>query len=55
MEPATIVIIGIVVALGWILFRFLFKITAFLFRLGCLIIFLLVIGGTIYLYLNQPL
>ena len=41
MDPVTILIIIVVIVIGWILLKFVLKITGLIFRIGCLIIFAL--------------
>lgn len=39
MDITTILILIVVVIVGWILLKFVLKITGLIFRIGCLIIF----------------
>jgi hypothetical protein len=48
-----IAIIAVVLVVGWILVKVTFKITATLFRLGCIIIFLIAAGGLALAFLLQ--
>jgi hypothetical protein len=48
-----IAVIAVVLVIGWILAKVTFKITATLFRIGCIIIFLIAAGGLAVVYLLQ--
>jgi hypothetical protein len=48
-----IAVIAVVLVVGWILVKVTFKITATLFRLGCIIIFLIAAGGLALAFLLQ--
>lgn len=55
MPELTILIIGAAVLVGaWFLLRMALKLTAALFRIGCLFIFLLVVAAGLYLFLTGP-
>ncbi|MFZ0545880.1 MAG: hypothetical protein WAM60_10610 [Candidatus Promineifilaceae bacterium] len=48
-----IAIIAVVLVVAWVLFRVAFKLTTTLFRIGCFIIVLLVLGGIALTFLGQ--
>lgn len=45
-------IVAVVLVVGWVLVRVAFKLTATLFRVGCFIIVLIVLGGLALTFLN---
>jgi hypothetical protein len=47
-----IAILAVVLAIGWVLIRVAFKLTTTLFRVGCFIIVLIVIGGLAVTFLG---
>jgi hypothetical protein len=47
-----IVILGLILVVGWVLLRVAFKLTATLFRIGCFIIVLIVLGGLAITFLG---
>lgn len=46
-----IAVIGVILVVGWVLMRVAFKLTATLFRIGCAVIVLIVVGGLILTFL----
>jgi len=44
-ELIPIAVIAVILVIGWVLMRVAFKLTATLFRIGCVFIVLIVIGG----------
>jgi hypothetical protein len=51
-DAATLAILGMILLLALFLLRLVFKVTAALFRLGCLFIFLILIGAALLLYMT---
>ncbi|MCI0394928.1 MAG: hypothetical protein L0332_15390 [Chloroflexi bacterium] len=51
-EFVPIIIIAVVLAIGWVLLRVAFKLTATLFRVGCFIILLIVAAGVALTFLG---
>ena len=47
-----IAVIAVILVVGWVLVRVAFKLTATLFRIGCFIILLLVLGGLALTFLG---
>lgn len=47
-----IAVIAVILVVGWVLLRVAFKLTATLFRIGCFIILLIVLGGLALVYLG---
>lgn len=52
MDPVTILIIGVILVAAWFLARAALKLTAALFRIGCFIIVLLIIGALVLTYMG---
>lgn len=48
-----IAIIAVVLVVGWVLLKVAFKITSTLFRIGCIVIFLIAVGGMAVVFLLQ--
>lgn len=44
-------VIAVIVVIGWVLVKVAFKITATLFRIGCVLIFLIAAGAFALIYL----
>jgi len=51
MDIVTFLIIGVVIAVAWILLKFVLKITGLIFRVGCLLIGVLAVVGFIFIVL----
>ena len=49
-----LVVIAAVLIGGWFLLRMALQLTAALFRIGCLLIFLLLVGAGLYLFVIGP-
>jgi hypothetical protein len=47
-----IAVIAVILAIGWVLVRVTFKITSTLFKIGCAIIVLIVLGGLALTFLS---
>ncbi len=48
-----IAVLAVILVVGWVLLRVALKLTATLFRIGCFIIFLIVAGGFVIVFLGQ--
>lgn len=51
-EIITLVILSALLLAGLIALRVIFKLTAILFRLGCFVIFLIVAGAAVFLFVG---
>jgi hypothetical protein len=51
-DAATLAILGVILLVALFLLRLVFKVTAALFRLGCLFIFLILAGAALLLYMT---
>lgn len=51
-EIITLVILSVLLLAGLIALRVIFKLTATLFRVGCFVIFLIVAGAAVFLYVG---
>jgi hypothetical protein len=48
-----VAIIAVILVIGWVLLKVSLKLTATLFRIGCIIIFLIAAGGLALVFLIQ--
>lgn len=51
-DIVSLVILSILLLVGLIALRVMFKLTATLFRLGCFVVFLIVAGAAAFLYVS---
>jgi hypothetical protein len=53
IDLAPVAVIAVILVIAWILLKVVLKLTATLFRIGCIIIFLIAAGGLALVFLIQ--